>query len=399
MNRSARVALPAVIGLLPVAAVLTPTSLVPLGVAGALALLTDAEVRGRFGALLRTPLARAIACLLVWGAISGLWAPKPWRSELLVLQVAGVMVAGGVLVAAVALLDAATRRLALGALALAGPILILLAAAELVDEGLLARAIRGWPDAFVYNPVRYDRAAAIGAIVAWPIGLALWRRARPAAAILFFVLLFVLLFLLEMAAARLAFVAAGLVCLVSLWKPRAVLHVLMAGTLAAILLAPPALIASGTAQDLTAMADGPAKLASSEKHRLFIAHFVLGRIAERPLLGFGFDSSRAIPGGKAESFANAPELPLHPHNAILQIWLELGAVGAAIAAAIVAFLMRGMRVYTGDRGAAASANATFTAFATIALLSYGIWQNWWLMTAWLAAVLVAVAAHARPRED
>lgn len=399
MNQTARIALPAVIGLLPVAAVLTPTSLVPLGIAGAVVLLTDAGVRAHFTALLRAPLSRAIASLLIWGAISAIWAPSPWRSLLLVLQVAGVMLTGGVLVAAAACLDDQTRRRAIGALAAAGPILILLAASELVDKGFLARAIRGWPDIFVYNPVRYDRAAAIGAIVAWPIGLVLWRRVRPGAAILFLVLIFVLLLQLEMAAARLAFVAAGFIHLASLWKPRAVLNVLTAGALAAILLAPPVLIASGAARDLTAVAEGPPKLASSEKHRLYIAQFVLGHIGERPLFGFGFDSSRAIPGGKTESFKNAPELPLHPHNAILQIWLELGAVGATIAAAIALYVMRGMRAYSADRGAAASANAALTGFAAIALLSYGIWQNWWLMTAWLATLAVAVAVRTPPPQD
>lgn len=399
MNRAARIALPAVIWLLPVGAVLTPTSLVPLAVAGALALLSDPGLRARFAEMLRSPLARAIAGLLIWAAISCLWAPHPWGSLLLVLQVAGVMAVGGVLAAAASGLDDITRKRAIVAIAVAGPMLLLLAASELVDRGILAHAIRGWPDVFEYNPVRYDRCAAIAAIIAWPGVLVMTRRVRLSAAVIFAVLVLVLLFLLEMAAARLAFVIGGFVYLASLWKPRGVLNALTVGMVAAILLGPPVLVAAGAVQDLPAVADELPKTASSERHRILIAQFVLAHIVERPLFGYGFDSSRAIPGGKIEKFANAPALPLHPHNAILQIWLELGAVGAVVTAAVVTLIMCGLRVFSADRGGAAVANATFAAFATIALLSYGIWQNWWLMTGWLAAMLVLVAIQVRKPDD
>lgn len=177
------------------------------------------------------------------------------------------------------------------------------------------------------------------------------------------------------------------------------LNVLAAGLLAGLLLVPPALIFSGTADKLPSIAEEHFDLSTNETHRFYITRFALEHIAERPLFGHGFDSSRAIPGGKIEEFTNAPALPLHPHNAVLQIWLELGAVGAVIAGAIVVFVFGGMRAFLNDRATAASANSAFTAFVTIALLSYGIWQNWWLMTAWLAAMLVAVAARTEPSAD
>ena len=177
------------------------------------------------------------------------------------------------------------------------------------------------------------------------------------------------------------------------------LNVLTAAVVAAILLGPPISIGAGAIKDLPVAASELPKSASSERHRLLIAQFALAHIAKRPMFGYGFDSSRAIPGGKVERFERAPALPLHPHNVILQIWLELGAIGAVIAAAFVTLVMCGMRVFSADRGAGATANATFAAFATIALLSYGIWQNWWLMTGWLAATLVLVAAQVRKSDD
>ena len=78
-------------------------------------------------------------------------------------------------------------------------------------------------------------------------------------------------------------------------------------------------------------------------HRLVIWDFTLERVAERPLLGWGLDSSRAIPGGKelrtthyVVPWSDRPvthpnqKLPLHPHNAVLQIWLELGLAGVLV---------------------------------------------------------------------
>ena len=74
----------------------------------------------------------------------------------------------------------------------------------------------------------------------------------------------------------------------------------------------------------------------SAGHRLLIWSFVGERIAERPLLGWGLDASRAIPGGKEEIRPGLTRLPLHPHNAALQVWLELGMPGALLAALLSA---------------------------------------------------------------
>jgi O-antigen ligase len=395
MIRPARFAFPAIICLVLPIAVVGPHTVVPLGVAGAVALALDPSVRERFGALLRGPLAVALGCLFAWAAVSTAWAPHPGGSLFLVFQVAGVMVAGGLLAAGAECADDGARRRAIMALGLAGPVFLLLIGSELLDGGLVARLMRGWPKGFTFNPVIYDRAAAVAAIVAWPIAFALWRRFRPRAAIVFLLLTLAFLFELEMAAARLAFVVAAVVFAVSYWKPRAIAHAMLAVMLAGILVAPPILVATGVGRELPAIAQDMPDNATSVKHRLLIGQFVLKKIGERPLTGFGFDSSRAIPGGRKAAIEGAPVLPLHPHNGILQIWLELGLPGAVIAAVIVVLVLRRMSAIE-PRGPAAMANAAFAAYITIAVISFGIWQNWWLMTAWIAATLAVLAANARP---
>jgi O-antigen ligase len=87
-------------------------------------------------------------------------------------------------------------------------------------------------------------------------------------------------------------------------------------------------------------------------------------------------------------------MPLHPHDAALQVWLELGLPGAVLFAAIVAMFWSRLaaapwpRIYL-----AASAGALAAALAAAAG-AYGVWQEWWLGTLALAAFLITAAARA-----
>ena len=396
MTQPARLALAAIILLLLPIGVLGPHILVALGIAGALALVIDPFVRARFGALLRGPLAKTLALLFAWAAVTTIWAPHPAPSLLLVFQVAGIMVTGGLIAAGAECADKDARRIAVIAFGLAAPLFLLLIGSELLDGGFFARLTRGWPQGFTFNPVIYDRAAAIAAIASWPIAFVLWQRFRPRAAILFMLLTAAFLFQLEMAAARLAFATGAAVFALSYWLPRFTRRTMFAVMFIGILIVPPVLVASGAGHELPLLAKDLPADANSIKHRFLIGQFVLTKIGERPLTGFGFDSSRAIPGGHKPAIEGQPVLPLHPHNGILQVWLELGLPGAIIAAVIVMFVLRRLSAFE-PRGPTAMASATFAAFVTIAVISFGIWQNWWLMLAWIAAALTVLAAKTRPK--
>ena len=138
----------------------------------------------------------------------------------------------------------------------------------------------------------------------------------------------------------------------------------------------------------------------SAAHRILIWDFALARIAERPVLGWGGESSRTVPGGRDTFDAatldrfglaspasrawfarkEAQRLPLHTHNAMLQVWLELGGIGAAL----VALLMLRLGWAAGASGPAGA--GVLAAAVTVGMLSYGIWQEWWI------GLLLVVAA-------
>ena len=141
-------------------------------------------------------------------------------------------------------------------------------------------------------------------------------------------------------------------------------------------------------------------------HRLLIWRFAADRVAERPLLGWGMDSSRAMPGGKTDFNdilptlhypSGAEALPLHPHDAALQWQLELGIPGLLLGLAIVVFILYriGWRdeLPTHERAAAL---ALCGSAHIVALLSFGVWQAWWQSTLWLVAALYAANAPQAP---
>ncbi len=141
----------------------------------------------------------------------------------------------------------------------------------------------------------------------------------------------------------------------------------------------------------------------SAAHRLMVWDFAASRIAEAPLFGHGAEASRALPGGRdapgaerlerfglgggraAEWIARSEILPLHPHNLALQVWLELGAVGGALAAWLAWAL--GAAAARGPNPAGAA--GALAAGSVVAMLSYGAWQHWWVAALALAAVAAA----------
>ena len=105
----------------------------------------------------------------------------------------------------------------------------------------------------------------------------------------------------------------------------------------------------------------------------------------RPLPGWGLDASRAF----------GPGIQLHPHNAPLQVWMELGLIGAVAAAIVWASIFSGLsrRVRTPPAAAAA---ATATAYLVFGAVSFGVWQEWWLGLGALSALACILVLRAQP---
>lgn len=137
---------------------------------------------------------------------------------------------------------------------------------------------------------------------------------------------------------------------------------------------------------------------ASGKERIGILRQYAIRVPEAPILGHGANSTRII--GPAIDNDTPWEVRLqkgewmaqHPHNAYMQIWFDLGAVGAAL------FMVAGLLILRSFRNLGPTerpvAYATFAAFATVIAPSYGIWQYWQVCLFGLTGIALAIAIGA-----
>jgi O-antigen ligase len=110
-------------------------------------------------------------------------------------------------------------------------------------------------------------------------------------------------------------------------------------------------------------------------------------IRDHPVRGWGLDASRVF----------GPGIVLHPHDSALQFWLELGGVGAVLAAAFWWIVINRLRRDRRDPAAAAVA-AACAVYLLFGALNFGAWQDWWLGLGALTAVCAALLLPNRELE-
>ena len=112
---------------------------------------------------------------------------------------------------------------------------------------------------------------------------------------------------------------------------------------------------------------------ASIPHRLEVWNFISQKIMESPLFGHGIEATRFLKSDqilpRMESFS-----VLHPHNLVLQIWIEFGLAGVLLAAAFLVYLFKALDNKT------SLAQRYYTVLLTVILavmtIGYGLWQAW-----------------------
>lgn len=119
-------------------------------------------------------------------------------------------------------------------------------------------------------------------------------------------------------------------------------------------------------------------------------------IAKKPVFGWGIEASHVLSELPEASVLDEHQRSLlswgHTHNAPLQLWLELGGVGAVIAAVGIAAAMIAMERL--PRPLLPAASTTFAAAFAISCISHGAWQAWWWGWGALLIALFAIAVAA-----
>lgn len=136
-------------------------------------------------------------------------------------------------------------------------------------------------------------------------------------------------------------------------------------------------------------------LSNALKSRVEIWDFTARRAIEKPIFGWGLKSSPFIPPRGENSVLYEIEEPirhLHPHNGVLQIWLELGLIGIMIFISFLAGIWRGIGRITNDHVMRFAVLSLGVGFFYI-LPSFGFWQTWFMSTLSVFAFCVVCAIH------
>jgi len=375
-------------------AVMTPllAYLAPLGFAPLLALTGLLALPGvRLTRAVLPPLL-ILAALVLWAAVSMSWSPaaidvsslksygdvESLTALKLFLQLATY---GAAAVALRGLSDDGARRaamvLAYGLVALA-----VIAAVDSLSGAAIYQKFR----ALTGDPIRPDLAMVkvslstyVLALLFWPAALILSRLYRPVLIWPLAAGMVITSVICSSDACLAALAAGGLIWLAVYLFGQTAAKVLVGLVAAPFVLAPLAILVG---VQTGAVAWLHKLVPASWDSRLNIWTFAADHVQNHPFRGWGLDASRAF----------GPAIPLHTHNAQLQLWLELGAIGAALAGVFFCWAAYGIvRLCERSRTEAAMGAAALVSYLVIGGLSFGVWQEWWLALGVLTLIACGLA--------
>ncbi len=138
-------------------------------------------------------------------------------------------------------------------------------------------------------------------------------------------------------------------------------------------------------------------LFNSARERIALWGYTAGKVAERPMIGGGANTTPALnkamdsAGRGVDVRYKAIRPGRHSHNYYLQVWYELGAIGALLLLAAGLAAVAGIgRLNMALQGPAL---AHFTLVAAMISTSYGLWQLWLHCAIAASVVLFGLAAR------
>ena len=338
--------------------------------------------------------------LLLWLGLSCLWSVNPSGSFISYLKLLAITSLGASLLANTKYLKDMTG---LEKSVIYGTFFALIFfAIEVLSNGIITRTFKS---IFQINSARefylhsLDRGCTVIALTSWLIIGIMLKSGKYFLAVIYFFIITITLAISDSLAGFISFLISGVFFLLTRYFPffRSPLILNIAFIIFGL-----SIIIFAVMINPKQLSDQAEFLPISAKHRLFIWHFATEKAIEKPVFGSGFASSKYFPltdNDHAElSGAKLSLLPLHPHNSIIQIFLESGITG------LILFLMLGCKYlqYIGRNHQ--STNITtlnlistgyscFLTYAIISLISYSIWQTWFVCLALWTAVMFSMLSQ------
>jgi O-antigen ligase len=355
-----------------------------------------------------------LAAFGIWMALSALWAPRAlsalhialtfglyvlcvevWRyflerpdTDLVRRRLGQALLLGFALVATIIAFEALTHLAGRSALATAFPSLRPGAHHMTLDAAGVVSV----------HPYMLNRSVAAVMFMTWPVFLiaqAVIPRAHRIAATAGLAGLTGLCVIAgQHGSSRLAFGASALMFVLATWRATIARRTaLIAWTVLSLLVVP--LAAAAYKVELFRWDVLP----YSSAHRILIWGHTANDVLRRPLVGVGAAATRYIEQVEKPIIVRSSkfEFPVsvnsHAHNAYLQVWFELGAIGAFL------FWVAGLPVITSIANASAAVRPTLYAAwataATIASTSYSLTDPWFMASFCLLTVFSRLAVSLR----
>ncbi|MBL8546136.1 MAG: O-antigen ligase family protein [Hyphomonadaceae bacterium] len=323
-----------------------------------------------------------VAAWTAWAATTSLWSP--WDGPTAVKTIA--LIALGLPFIAVAAANEKSSALTLWAAVAAFMVLAILLGVEAAFDMPLNRSIQpSLADGELNrNPSRglIVLLALTWPAVAWLLANRRGWSAALAGAVMIAACALSLQF--DQLVTAIGFGAAGLVFAVALFARRLAILATSFGLAVWMLIAPfatPLLVANPQLVESVPL---------SWAHRIAIWRYTCARIMEQPWLGHGIDAGRTTTDMLEIRGLVTRGIPVHPHSASLQVWHDLGLIGALLSAALLAYGgWRLSRAFAHDRYTGAATAAVLTMFGLMANVGWSLWQEWWMATLLLTAALIA----------
>jgi len=311
-------------------------------------------------------LVSALAGILILAALSLLWSIAPDETLRRLPRTSPLFLFG---LLALAATQHATPRIANWAMTLTTLALVVV---------FTFIAIENYTNFTIYRTI-VNQPALLFALFLWPVALTLWVKGFRILSISFIALALILLVPSNSQSVGVALVAGSLACGLTALFPQAMKVWLSLATISLMvaMLAIPQFLQSL----FTGYEDW---IPVSGLHRLEIWNFAVGKISEKPLLGYGLEASRILGRNEISTvIPGATLFSLHPHNGFLQMWLELGLGGYVILGLLFLWLIHRISQLEG----ASKAFATGFLVCGLSLFStaYGMWQSWLIATEFSAA--------------
>lgn len=350
---------------------------------------------------------KLIIIFLAYSLLSSLWAIKPEQSVHLWIRMVLFFVGSLALFAYIKQMD--SKEKLLKAMLYGIVITIIITNIELFTGGIIIKTIRLYTDEYLTKNrtlrppmanyiVELNRGASILSILSW-VGICyLCTKHQLKTAILLYVTVLLTIIRMESLSTVLGMFIGGIfVFPIVFFKGKKSLQAFT------ILAALGVFAVAGGAAMLDAnkiVGKFPVIPGGASDIRLYIYDYTAEQAMKKPILGWGFNSSRSYPVLESDFVQGGRSpLPLHPHNNTLQVWLELGIVGLIMFASFLALILIRISENNYPPYIMASCAALFANYFLIGQTAYGVCQNWWVASGILATALIMLAIRAQQENN